>query len=342
MIAHPPHLLAVRTATPVHVLDQGDVAERARRLFGSRLDIDRLMPVFAHTGIDRRFSCVPLDWFECEHGWAERNALYLESALDLLERVTLDCLDEARLEPKDLDAIVVVSSTGIATPSLDALLIERLGLRRDVLRLPIFGLGCAGGVLGLARAAAIAASCPRVLFLVVELCSLTFRKNDHSKSNVVAAALFGDGAAGAILSTRDPGAAIEAWGEYLWPQTLDVMGWEVEDDGLKVRFAQNIPALVAADFRGVAEDFLKQNELTLADLGEVACHPGGAKVLAAFESVLERPLDDSRSVLRDYGNMSAASVMFVLERMGRAPAARRLVAGLGPGFTAGFLTIGAA
>ena len=151
--------------------------------------------------------------------------------------------------PRDeIDAIVVVSTTGIATPSLDALLIERMGLRRTVRRLPIFGLGCAGGVIGLARAASQAVAAPgeTVLFLVVELCALSFRRDDLSKSNIVATALFGDGAAGALLSTEGDGPAVAATGEHTWPGSLDVMGWEVTDDGLSAIFSRDIPQLVTA------------------------------------------------------------------------------------------------
>jgi len=148
---------------------------------------------------------VPLEWYDRAHGWPERNSIYLGSALDLLEAATNRVLCLTGRHKDDIDSIVVVSTTGIATPSLDALLIERMGLRRTVQRMPIFGLGCAGGVLGLARAASQAAVAPgkTVLFLVVELCALSFRRDDWSKSNIVATALFGDGAAAALLSTED-------------------------------------------------------------------------------------------------------------------------------------------
>ena len=157
--------------------------------------------------IRSRYSCVPIEWYDRPHGWAERNRVYIAGALDLLERTAIRLLDRAGIDKDAIDAVVTVSTTGIATPSLDALLIERMGLRRDVRRLPIFGLGCAGGVLGLARAAgqALAAPGETVLFLVVELCALSFRRDDWSKSNIVATALFGDGAAGALLSTEGDG-----------------------------------------------------------------------------------------------------------------------------------------
>jgi alkylresorcinol/alkylpyrone synthase len=338
-------LLALKSAVPPYPIDQSAAAERAGQLFQKVRDIERFMPVFVNTGIEKRYSCVPIHWYNEPHGWMDRTALFVENAVNLLEEVARKLLDEAALGVADIDAIVVASTTGIATPSLDALVIERLQMRRDIQRLPIFGLGCAGGVVGISRAAAMAQARPgsKVLYLVVELCALTFRKSDTSKSNIVATALFGDGAAGAILSTEGDGPRFEAMGEHTWPGSLDVMGWDVEEDGLKARFAQSIPSLVAADFTQLLGEFLHRNGLKPSDLDAFACHPGGAKVLDALEDAfgLQRgDLVESRAVLRDYGNMSAATVMFVLERMDwRAKDKRILMTALGPGFSAAFLTL---
>jgi alkylresorcinol/alkylpyrone synthase len=338
-------LLALKSAVPPHVIPQSDAAQYARSLFAQVRDIARLIPVFENTGILRRYSCVPIDWYLGDHGWMDRTRLYVENAVALLEQVTRDLLKEAHLAADDIDAIVTVSTTGVATPSLDALLVERMGLRRDIRRLPIFGLGCAGGVIGLSRAADLAQAKPgsKVLFLVVELCALTFRKNDISKSNIVATALFGDGAAGAILSTDGDGPQFGAAGEHTWPHSLDVMGWDMAEDGLKARFAQSIPGLVASDFRPLLDQFLARNDIPLSEIDAFACHPGGAKVLDALEDALELPhgaLKDSRSVLRDFGNMSAVTVMFVAERMEvRIKPQRTLLTALGPGFSAAFLML---
>lgn len=340
-----PRMLALKSAVPPHVLNQSDVSVRAGALFQRSRDIARLMPVFENTGIERRYSCVPIDWYAEPHGWTDRNALYIENAVALFEKLTLDLLAEAGLEARDIDAIVVSSTTGIATPSLDALVVEKLGLRRDIRRLPIFGLGCAGGVVGLSRACDLAMARPgsRVLFLTVELCALTFRKDDTSKSNVVATALFGDGAAGAILSTEGDGPTIGPGGEHTWPNSLGIMGWDIEEDGLKAVFSQSIPALVAADFQKILHEFLHVNDLKLSDIEGFACHPGGAKVLDALEDAFVIPrgaLVDSRGVLRDYGNMSAVTALFVLERMDWRHK-RILMTALGPGFSAVFLMVGA-
>jgi alkylresorcinol/alkylpyrone synthase len=345
----PARLLAVATAVPPYPLDQDRVVERVKRLFGRSPMIDRLLPVFANSGVRRRHSCVPIEWYDAPHGWAERNAVYLAAAHDLLDRAARAALCRAGLGPDEIGAVVVVSSTGIATPSLDAQLLDRLALRPTVQRLPIFGLGCAGGVIGLARAATMAKSLPgkAVLFLVVELCALSFRRDDHSKSNIVATALFGDGAAAALVSTDGEGPLIGAAGEHTWPDSLDVMGWEVADDGLVAVMSRDIPQLVATRLCAAAAAFLADHGLTIAGIDRFVCHPGGAKVLTALQRAFGLSCDalaDARTVLRDYGNMSAATVMFLLERLlAETPAAscwrRALVNALGPGFTAAFLTL---
>jgi alkylresorcinol/alkylpyrone synthase len=337
-------IVTVATAVPPFELGQAEVMRRIELALGPRSrEIVRLLPMFGNTGIDRRYSCVPIEWYEKLHDWPERNQVYLESALDLLERATKAALAQSGRRADEIDAVVAVSTTGIATPSLDALLMERMNLRRTVLRLPIFGLGCAGGAIGLARAAAIARTNPGalVLFLVVELCALCFRRDDFSKSNIVATALFGDGAAAALITSGGDGARIAAGGEYTWPESLDVMGWEVTQDGFKAIFSRDIPELVTTRLRDVTVDFLAAHGLTLRDIDAFICHPGGAKVLDALELAFELgpgSLRTARDVLRDYGNMSAATVMFVLERALRngAPWRRALVSALGPGFTAGF------
>ena len=336
-------LLGIKSAVPPFVIAQADAAQYARQLFAEVRDISRLITIFQNTGIERRYSCVPIEWYLGDHGWMDRTELYVSNAVDLLESVTRKLLAETGLSENDIDAVVLVSTTGVATPSLDALLIDRMNLRRDVQRLPIFGLGCAGGVIGLSRAAQIARAEPgsKVLFLAVELCALTFRKNDISKSNIVSTALFGDGAAGAILSTEGEGPEVGAAGEYTWPNSLDVMGWDMAEDGLKARFAQSIPTLVATDFRKLLDGFLTRHDIALSDITGFACHPGGAKVLDALEDSMDMQrgdLKESRGVLKDFGNMSAVTALFVAERM-QLMGQQTLLTALGPGFTATFLML---
>lgn len=340
----PARILGVTTAVPPYELGQAEVMRRIELALGPRSrEIVRLLPMFGNTGIERRYSSVPIEWYEDLHLWPERNRVYLDSALDLLESATLRVLARANRRPEEIDAVVVISTTGIATPSLDALLMERMNLRRNVQRLPIFGLGCAGGAIGLARAAAIARSNPDalVLFLVVELCALCFRRDDFSKSNIVATALFGDGASAALISCAGDGPRIVAGGEYTWPDSLDVMGWDVTSEGLKAIFSRDIPELVTTKLHDVVVSFLAEHSLRLGDVDSFICHPGGAKVIDALEAAFELSpgtLRNARDVLREYGNMSAATVMFVLDRAigDSVPFERALVSALGPGFTAGF------
>jgi alkylresorcinol/alkylpyrone synthase len=335
-----PRLLGLATAVPPHLLHQTQVRAEASRFFGP--ESERLMPVFENSGIEKRHGAVPIDWYLEPRGWTDRNDAYLAAALPLIEEAALAALAKAGLGPEDIDAIVTVSTTGIATPSLDAQLMERLPFPRHAQRMPIFGLGCAGGVLGLSRAAALARAEPgsRVLLLVVELCTLSFRKNDRGKSNIVATALFGDGAAAAVISCRGEGPAFGPAGEHCWPGSLGIMGWDVAADGMKAIFSRDIPALVRGEMRTVADQFFARNGLDFAEFDAFTCHPGGTKVVAALEEVFEQPagtMVEARQVLRDYGNMSAPTVLFVLKAMLESDARRRLLlTAMGPGFCAAF------
>jgi alkylresorcinol/alkylpyrone synthase len=338
-----PRLMSLATAVPEFRIDQNEAARLSGSVFDRRAsDIERLLPVFGNAGIATRYLCMEPTWYLAPHGWVERSRLYVERAVELLARVAEDCIGQAGCGIDDVDGIVTVSTTGVATPSLDALVMERLKMRRDARRLPVFGLGCAGGVIGLSRATEMAQAMPgsRILLLVVELCSLTFRFGDKSASNIVAAALFGDGAAGLMIGTDADGPAFTGGGEHTWLDSLDVMGWHVEEDGLGVLFSRDIPALVRNDWRPALDAFLARNKVELPEVTDFVCHPGGAKVIDALEAALDRApgsLTEARSVLRDYGNMSAVTVLFVLERMlPRLNGGRYVMSALGPGFTAGF------
>ncbi|MBI1206810.1 MAG: type III polyketide synthase [Azospirillum sp.] len=342
-----PRLISLATAVPPYRFAQTMTQDAARQVFAHRMrDFERLAPVYSNAGILTRYGCRPLEWYMTPRSWPEKNAAYLDAAVDLLEQVTCACLDRAALSAREIDAIVVVSSTGIATPSLDSRLIERMGMRPDTARLPIFGLGCGGGVLGLARAGMMARAMPgaNVLLLVIELCTLAVQHDELTPTNIVATALFSDGAAAAIIRAdtgdeRSP--ALAGWGEHTWPGTRDVMGWRVEPDGFGVIFSQDIPNLVRRRMRPAADAMLARHDLTVGDLAGTVCHPGGVKVLAALEEALapcREGFAEAWEVLRDYGNMSAATVMFVLERrMASGARGRHLMTALGPGFSAGFV-----
>lgn len=342
-----PRLLSIATALPPHRFEQAETLIVARSVFAHRLrDFDRLAPVFANTGIRTRHAACPLDWYLEPHGWAERAAVFERVALNLLEEAAAKALSTAGLRPADVDAIVCATTTGIATPSLEALLLDRMGFRPDTVRLPVFGLGCAGGALGLARAGMMARAMPgrTVLFLVVELCTLSHRPEEATATNVVASALFADGAAAALLRTSGadddtPAPRFVDSAEHTWPGTRRIMGWRIEDEGFGVVFSQDIPRLIRERLPPVIDGFLTGRGMSRADLAGVICHTGGAKVLQALTEVLDPAIagmDDSWAVLGDCGNMSAASVMFVLDRRMRCGATGpHLMLALGPGFTAG-------
>jgi len=337
-------ITSLATAVPEFRYTQDEALELARRMFPA---YGHLESVFENTGIKHRYSCVPLDWFSQPHNWADRNMVYEQSALDLLEKVARSAIAKAGLEMGDIGAIITVSTTGLSVPSLDAKLMHRLGLKPETERLPIFGLGCAGGVTGLARAARLAATMDGkgVLMICVELCGLNFRAVEQSKVDFVSCALFGDGAAGAILQAHRNGGEsgmgdITAVGEHNWPGTNDIMGWSIEEDGFGVVMSTQIPKFARSELREAVELFLSRQGLGLSDLDGIITHPGGRKVLEAISDALgvgRGKLVHGWGVLRDYGNMSSPTVMFVLERTLAAGAAgRHLVAAFGPGFTVSF------
>ncbi|HET9902460.1 MAG TPA: type III polyketide synthase [Xanthobacteraceae bacterium] len=344
----PVALVSLATAVPPHAVDQDYVARRAREIYAPTLARHPgLIDVFAHTGIKRRFAACPLDWYEREHGWPERNAAYLAAAGALYREVTGAALRQAGLSARDIDTVVTVSSTGIATPSLEARLSKDIGFRADIGRVPVFGLGCAGGVTGLSLAAKLARTQPRsnVLFVALELCTLAFRRDRIDKAGLVATALFGDGAAAAVLRAGDAPGSLARIGpgyEHQWPDTLDIMGWSIDPFGFGVILSADLPRFVEQQLAAPAASFLAAAGLA-AGATRFVCHPGGTKIVAALERALGFPpgtLEEERAVLRDCGNMSAPTVLFVLERTLR----RRIegpvaLAALGPGFTASFLAL---
>lgn len=341
-----PRLLGLATALPSHRFSQTEAKAAAAALFaGCFPDLDRLLPLYDNSGIEQRWSARPLAWHAMPQGFAARNAAFVETADELLADIASRALAAAGLKVEQVDEVVTICTTGISTPSLEARLAERIGLRTDVVRTPVFGLGCGGGVMGIGRAASLARARPGgvVLLLVIELCTFTFRPGDRSKANLVAGALFGDGAAALVIGTGGTGPRIVATGEHRWPGSLDVMGWTVEDDGLGVLFSVRVPEVVRLHMREATGSFLGRHGLALRDVERWICHPGGAKVVSALEEALSLPaeaMDDARIVLRDCGNMSAASVVFVLERALASPDWRRgLMTAMGPGFSAAFALI---
>lgn len=334
-------LLSLATAVPPHVVEQADAKACAREAFGGRKALfDRLAGVFDNAGIARRHIVAPLEWYTRPHGWQDRNAVYLEASEELFVSAAKAAIEKAGLKPQNIDGVVSVSTTGIATPSLDARCAQRLGFRDNIRRVPIFGLGCAGGVNGLSIASRMAAAEPDSswLFVTVETCSISIRLDSNDPAAVVATALFGDGAAAAVLGSRSHSLAdVGGSAEKQWPDTLRIMGWDVEDPGLSVVFDRAIPPFVEAELEGAVDEICAQVGVSPGDIDRFCCHPGGVKVIDAIESALhldQGELNLEREVLHDYGNMSAPTVLFVLERLLKQGLPERvMMTAFGPGFT---------
>ncbi|WP_426052061.1 type III polyketide synthase [Brevundimonas sp. SL161] len=343
----PVALLSIGTADAPHDMPQAAVAEVARRLFQDRFpQFDRMAKVFDTAGIRHRQSVMPIEWYTTPRTWPERTEAYLVGAVDLYSRAAENALSGAGLTGAEVDIIVTVSSTGIATPSLDARAMGRLGFRSDAARIPVFGLGCAGGVAGLAIASRLARASPGavVLLVAVEVCTLSFRMENLTKADIVATALFGDGAAACILRCGEGGFAhVEATAEHTWPDTLDIMGWRVEPEGLGVIFARAIPPFAREHLRPAMDRMLAADGNRVEDIDRFICHPGGMKVIDAMEASLSMDqgrLDHERAVLADHGNMSAPTVLHVLNRARHSGLPERsVVTALGPGFTASTVTL---
>lgn len=351
-----PRIESVATAVPPYEITQGDSMNLARRFFHDAFpDIDRLLGVFGNSQIKKRHLCMPVDWYEDDRHFAEKNKLYVENAESLATIAAHKCLEKANLSPASIDCLMFVSSTGIATPSLDSRLVNRLGLRSDVTRVPLWGLGCAGGAMGLSRAFEYARAYPqrRVLLISVELCGLTFIRQDMSKSNLVATCLFGDGAAAALVEGDEVQLA-DAGSPRLrfcgartttWPDTLDVMGWELTEPGLKVVFSRDIPSIIRQTMKENVDSFLSPHGTSIDRLRHFIFHPGGAKVLTAYQRSLGIPPEATRlsaEVLSDFGNMSSPTVLFVLEKSMEQKwetGDLGLLAALGPGFSSEMLLL---
>ena len=349
-MALPVTILSLATASPPHSLDQSSALLVARDVLAAEFaDFDRMSAVFATSGILHRQLAKPVDWYRQPRSFPERAAAYLECASDLFVEAATRALAAAGLVASEIDTIVTASSTGIATPSLEARVMGRMGFRHDAARVPVFGLGCAAGATGLGLAAKLARATPgsTVLFVTVELCSLAFRFQDVGKADIIATALFGDGAAAAIVKAGDEGfATITGTAETTWPDTLDIMGWRIEENGLAVVLNRAIPTFARQNLRGAMDRMLADQGLMVGDIDRFICHPGGAKVVDAIEHALELgqgSLDHERNVLRDHGNMSAPTGLFVLDRVRKAGMPpRSALTALGPGFTMSTVTLKAA
>lgn len=340
-------IVGVGSANPEHRLDQARAKQFAASFFDETEGFDIPLASFDNAGVEARQIGRPIEWLEQPRSFAAKNAAYVEQALLISERAAHEALEQAGIPRGEFGAIVFASSTGIATPSLDGRLIQSLGLARSIARVPLWGLGCGGGGAGLARAAALARGLGKpVLVIACELCSLTFVHGDRRKANVIAVALFGDGAAACVVAPEPwwsptSGPELLCGVSHLIDDSEHVMGWDVEEEGLRVRFSPTIPTIVEEFSAQVVHDAARTAGLDEGDpIEHLVMHPGGRKVLDAYESALglePHALRHAREVLRDHGNMSSATVLFVLQRFWAdttATGQAGLLLALGPGFCA--------
>jgi len=350
-----PKIISISTHQPPYTLQQSNAEELTKELFYEKIPkLERYLKVFDNGGIETRHFCVPPEWHRTNHSFKERNGLYIELATQYSVSVIQACLQNesflhSPISPKEIDAIIFVSSTGISTPSIDARVMNKLPFSDQLKRIPLWGLGCAGGAAGVSRAYDFCKAHPKakVLVVCVELCSLTFQPNDFSKSNLIGASLFADGAAcilvcgdEIIIDTKKSSPAILATGSKWMPDSENVMGWDVKNNGLHVIFQKSIPAIITSWLGPYIEQFLLEQGIYSEQLTHFIAHPGGKKVLKAYEDTLylsSQKTDISREILRQHGNMSSPTVLYVLEQFmlheGQVGDTGLLVA-LGPGFCA--------
>jgi len=338
-------IASVATALPPHVMGRDEVKRYMQAVFPiDERRLKALHSVVDNARIEKRYSIFPLDYFIQPRPLSQISREYREHAVSLGRQAACEALSRANLRPSDIDLFITVSCTGVMIPSLDAHLINDLGFRADVRRLPITELGCAAGAAAIGHSWQFLRGFPegRVLILSVELPTLTFQRDDLSQPNLISCSLFGDGAAAAVI-TGNPGPGPRVLGaeSFLFPHSLDAMGFDLRETGFHIVLAREVPDLIRSRIRELVVGFLERNHLRQEDIAAWVLHPGGQKLLAYVEQELGLTPEQTRpswEVLRDYGNLSSASVLFVLEQWIRErrvdAGAFGLLAGFGPGFSA--------
>lgn len=345
-------IASVGRAFPANYYDQEElIAAFKKHWAGRHHNLNRLEDLHRHVLVGGRHLALPLEAYEKLQTFTDSNRVYIDVAKELGAKALLDGLEMAGLGPRDVDHLFFVTTTGIATPSIDALLMNRLNLRTDVKRTPIFGLGCLAGTAGVARAADYLRAFPDQVAVVVavELCSLTLQRKDLSIPNIIASGLFGDGAAAAVLvgaSRSADGPRILSSRSFFYPDTEEVMGWNITREGFGVMLSADVPKVVHEHIGANVDQFLSENGLHRDNISSFICHPGGPKVLQAFQDSLhlpEKALASSWESLRRVGNLSSASVLMVLRdgMNGARPSAGSysLMTAMGPGFCSEFVLL---
>lgn len=357
-----PSIISVAEAIPPHQIDQHAAMDFSRELFSDHFkDIERLLKAFINGHIEKRHFAKNIEWFRSDKSFAEKNDAYIESALELGSKAVKLCLNndtflKQSVDYSEIDAIFTVSTTGLATPSIEARIMNVLPFSEHTKRIPIWGLGCAGGASGLSRAYEYCLAYPyaKVLVLSIELCSLTFQRNDRSKSNLIGTSLFADGVA-CVLVVGDQVNKGEIQKQLYSPKivatqsttmknSLDVMGWDIKDEGLYVIFSKDIPTIIESWLKPNVYELLNKLELDMKNIKHFIAHPGGKKVLDAYVKSLQLDpslIGVSQDVLREYGNMSSATILYVLRRFLEKgnKGDLGLATALGPGFSSELLLL---
>ncbi len=346
---HSPAIAGTATALPPHRYDQRELASVAQRLLPElKVDPAVLQRFFRHAGVEQRYLALPAERYQSLHGFGARNDAWLEAALPLAERVTQDALREAGLAPQDVDIFFSTTITGLAVPSIEARLMNRMALRPNLKRVPLFGLGCLAGCAGIARAADYLRAYPEqvAVLLSVELCSLTVQRDDTSVANLISAGLFGDGAAAVVLvGARHPlatrGPRVLDSQSHFFANTERTMGWDVTDSGFKIVLSKEVPAIAREGLPPLVDALLGRHGLTRGDMAAWIAHPGGPAVISAMCEALGLPpeaLEPTRRSLAEIGNLSSASVLFLLDTFRRwvRPSAGSygMMLAMGPAFCA--------
>jgi alkylresorcinol/alkylpyrone synthase len=346
-----PKILASSAAIPPHRLDQSFARREMARICEGQPHLERLIPVFDRTGVDTRHLVHEPEWYLEPRSFEERNDEYAAKALELTQKAARACLARSGVAPDQIDHIYVVTTTGLTTPSLDALLAGCLGLRANVRRSPLFGLGCAGGAGALIRACDVLASRPaeRALVVSVELGSLIFSQQAQTPTDLVGVALFGDGAAAVLLGgdeTAEDGIRVVHTRTHLFRDSRHLMGWRFTGDGMRLVLSRDIPKLVGSHVAPVVQEFLRDAGLSVANITHHILHPGGAKVMATYRSAFglsDEALSIARDCMRTFGNLSSAAVLVMLSNLVASGAPRSgdtgLMLALGPGFAAEMLAL---
>ncbi len=352
-------ILSVASALPPRIYSQQEITAALMRIWADQLPKPALLQrLHANCGVSNRHLTLDIDHYEKMTGFGDANTRWIEAAVEFGGEAVRKAVAAAGLAMEDLGAIFFVSVTGIANPSVDARLVNTLGLSRNIKRIPIFGLGCVAGAAGLARTADYVRAFPKqyAVLLSVELCSLNWQFGDASTANMIATGLFGDGAAAVILAgdktpqeaMTPPGTALRVIDtrSVFYPGTEDTMGWDISEDGFRILLSPNVPEVIKANLRGDMDAFLADHGLTRSDIASWIVHTGGPKVLQAIETTLELPPDAlkaSWNSLNNIGNLSSASVLMILEetlRENRQPAGSySVLSAMGPGFCSEFLLL---